>query len=110
MISQDDQQITIEPISKMCPDLRQFIDAGVDTMAKCFQVFIVESHQSILDKLPYLAFISKAKLSFFVANVQKKDVNSRMTCQLFIPSKDEQISVKCCEFLRPAPFFKTEAQ
>ena len=40
VISQDDQQITIEPISKMCPDLRQFIDAGVDTMAKCFQVLL----------------------------------------------------------------------
>ena len=46
VISQDDQQITIEPISKMCPDLRQFIDAGVDTMAKCFQVFIVRSCQN----------------------------------------------------------------
>jgi len=43
VISQDDEQITIEPISKMCPDLRQFIDAGVDTMAKCFQ-FAVGKH------------------------------------------------------------------
>ena len=41
VISQDEEQITIEPVPKMCPDLRQFIDAGVDTMAKCFQVRII---------------------------------------------------------------------
>jgi len=43
VISHDDQQITIEPVAKMCPDLQQFINAKVDTMAKCFQ-FAVEKH------------------------------------------------------------------
>ena len=46
VISHDNEQITIEPVSKMCPDLRQFIDAGVDTMAKCFQVFVVQSFEN----------------------------------------------------------------
>jgi len=43
VISHDDQQITIEPVAKTCPDLQQFIDAKVDTMAKCFQ-FALEKH------------------------------------------------------------------
>jgi len=43
VISHDDQQITIEPVAKMCPDLQQFINAKVDTMAKCFQ-FALEKH------------------------------------------------------------------
>ena len=63
VISQDDQQITIEPIPKMCPDLRQFIDAGVDTMAKCFQVFI------FLYQNNFTFYISHVFISWYYNNV-----------------------------------------
>ena len=49
VISQDDKQITIEAPHKMCPDLQQFEDAGVDTMAKCFQFALEKfSHKRML--------------------------------------------------------------
>ena len=43
VISRDDQQITVEAPHKTCPDLEEFKQAGVDTMAKCFQ-FGLEKH------------------------------------------------------------------
>ena len=49
VISQDDQQITIESPHKMTPDLQEFEDAGIDTMAKNFQFALAKhSHKRCL--------------------------------------------------------------
>jgi len=44
----------------------------------------------VMDKGPGAEVDGDAISKAFVANVHKRDANSRMTCQLFVPNKDEE--------------------